>query len=346
MRAESVMAASVTTAHGGPEVIEYHTDWPRPVPGPDEVLVRVTAAAVNNTDLWSRLGAYGTAADPDAVAGWRGVPLDFPLIQGGDIAGVAVEVGEDVPSSWIGRRVIVDPIATYEDGFPAEIVGSEVDGGFAGYHVSAAGRIHDVSGSPLTDEQLACLPIAYGTAMGMVERGACRAGERVLVTGASGGVGLAAVQILVGRGCRVVALTSAGKEDLVARYEPAAIVVRDDLGNTEVPEVDAILDVVGGGDFAWTLDRLRTGGRLVIAGAIAGPVVDIDLRRLYLRNRRLIGSTMHTTDHFAALAELARQGVIEPLVADVFPLAEVPAAQERFTRKDFVGKLVVTPPGP
>lgn len=345
MRAESVMAASVTTAHGGLEVIEYHTDWPRPVPGPDQVLVRVTAAAVNNTDLWSRLGAYGTAADPDGVAGWRGVPLDFPLIQGGDIAGVAVEVGEGAPSAWIGRRVIVDPIATYEDGFPAEIVGSEVDGGFAGYHVSAAGRIHDVSDSPLTDEQLACLPIAYGTAMGMVERGACRAGERVLVTGASGGVGLAAVQILVGRGCRVVALTSAGKEDLVARYEPEVIVVRDDLGTTEVPEVDAILDVVGGGDFAWTLDRLRTGGRLVIAGAIAGPVVDIDLRRLYLRNRRLIGSTMHTTDHFAALAELARDGVIEPLVADVFPLAEVPAAQERFTRKDFVGKLVVTPPG-
>jgi NADPH:quinone reductase-like Zn-dependent oxidoreductase len=333
----------VTTAHGGPEVIEIRRDWPRPVPGPGQALVQVTAAAVNNTDLWSRRGAYGTADDPDAVVGWQGVPLDFPLIQGGDVAGVVVAVGDGVDRGWIDRRIIVDPAAEYTGDYPTSIVGSEVDGGFAQFHVSAVDRLHDVSDSPLSDAQLACLPIAYATALGMIERAMCTAGERVLITGASGGVGLAAVQIAAARGCHIIGYTSAGKAEAV-RAAGADETLRRDLDSLgDLPQVDAVLDVVGGPDFGALFDRLRDGGRLATVGAIAGPVVEFDLRRLYLRHRRLIGSTMHTPRLFSGVAELARAGAVKPRVATTFDLPDIAAAQERFERKDFVGKLVLLP---
>lgn len=339
----TVMTAAVTMAHGGPDVIQVRTDWPVPRPGSGDAVVRVAAAAVNNTDLWSRRGAYGAPGDSDAVAGWRGVPLDFPRIQGIDIVGSVVEVGSEVDSDLVGRKVLVDPIIAYRQGFPAEIVGSEADGGFAEYHCSSAARLHDVSGSPLSDPQLSCIPTAYGTAMGMINRAQCVAGERVLVTGASGGVGLAAVQLLVARGCDVIAYTSVSKTDLVQRFGPREVVARgrDDLA--DVDEVDAVVDVVGGAEFGAFVDRLRSGGRLVTAGAIAGPVVDFDIRRLYLRNRRLIGSTMHTPDDFEGLADLARAGDVTPVVADMYPLTDIGPAQERFEEKDFVGKLVLIP---
>ena len=209
------MTAAVTLGHGGPEQTVVYTEWPCPQPAPGQALVRVTAAALNNTDIWSRAGAYGTAADPDAVVGWKGVPLDFPRIQGIDVAGEVVAVGGGVGSSWLGRRVLVDPAARYENGLPVDIIGSEVDGGFAQYHVCSIDQLHDVTGSPLTDAQLACLPTAYGTALGMIERAEIEAGERVLVTGSSGGVGMAAIQLLVDRGCDVVARTSPEHREFV-----------------------------------------------------------------------------------------------------------------------------------
>lgn len=340
------MQAAVTRAHGGPEVVEVRSDWPVPKPGPGEALVRVAAAAVNNTDVWTRRGAYGTANDPDAIAGWLGIPLEFPRIQGGDITGVVAAIGPDVDQGLVGRRVLVDPIVTYRQGLPAAVVGSETDGGFAEYHVSAAARLHDVTDSPLSDAQLACLPIAYGTAMGMIERANCLASERVLVTGASGGVGSAAVQLLVARGCHVLAFTSAAKVAVVSAFGPAEIVVRDQDELGQIAEVDAVVDVVGGDDFGAIVDRLRDGGRLVACGAIAGPVVAFDIRRLYLRNRFIIGSTMHTEAHFAELARLARAGAVEPLVAEVYPLGDIAIAQARFEQKDFVGKLVLLPGQP
>jgi NADPH:quinone reductase-like Zn-dependent oxidoreductase len=345
MELPEVMTAAVTTGHGGPEVIEVRNDWPCPRPKAGEALIRVTAAGVNNTDLWSRQGAYGTADDPDAVAGWRGVPLDFPLIQGADVTGIVVAVGGEADAGWMGRRVLVDPAAVYTGDYPTAIIGSEVDGGFAQYHLTTVPRLLDVTESPLSDDQLACLPIAYATALGMVERAGCRTGERVLVTGASGGVGLAAVQIVAARGCHVVAYTSPTKAEAVAESGADEVVVRGRDRIEDLPEVDAVLDVVGGDEFARILDRLGDGGRLATVGAIAGPVVQLDLRRLYLRQRRIIGSTMHTPEIFAGVAELARTGAVHPRVAATYPLEEIAAAQARFEQKDFVGKLVLHPFG-
>ncbi len=338
-----VMEAAVTVGHGGPEMIEFRTDVPRPRATPGGAVVRVTAAAVNNTDLWSREGRYGTADDPDAIAGWKGTPLVFPLIQGIDIAGEVVEVGDVADEEWLGRRVIVDSAAEYDRGAPSRIVGSEVDGGFAQFFAGSVGQLHDVTGSPLRDAQLACLPTAYGTALGMLNRATCVAGERVLVTGASGGVGMAAVQLALARGCTVVARTSESKAALLRDAGVAEVSVRgvDDLADTA--EVDLVVDVVGGDEFGRVFDRLRDAGRLVTAGAIAGPVVELDLRRLYLRWRTILGSTMHTSSDFAELAAIARAGSLSPLVADVLPLRRIVDAQARFVAKDFVGKLVLDP---
>lgn len=181
--------------------------------------MRVGAAAVNNTDVWTREGAYGLPGHPEAQAGWRGA-VDFPRVQGGDIAGVISETGEDMPDAWAGRRVLVDP-AFYADAgadaVPVGLLGSEADGGFASYVAVDAARIHDMSASPLSVQELAALPVAYGTAMGMLERSHIGSGETALVTGASGGVGLALVQLAAARGARVAALTSASKAAALLR---------------------------------------------------------------------------------------------------------------------------------
>lgn len=337
------MTAAVTKGHGGIDMIEVHMDWPTPIATEGNVVIRVAAAAVNNTDLWSRQGAYGNADNPNAIAGWNGVPLNFPRIQGMDITGKVCAVGAGVSQSWLGKRVLVDPTIRYDGIFPIEISGSEGDGGFAQYHLCAAAQLHDVTGSPLTDAQLSCLPCAYGTAMGMINRAHCMAGQRVLVTGSSGGVGMAAIQLLVNRGCVVVAHTSESKRELVQSQGVAGITVRGTKDLANLAPVDVVVDVVGGDEFASLIDTLLPGGTLVTAGAIAGPMVQFDIRRLYLGQKTLIGSTMHTPDHFKDLAVIAREGGVAPLVAETYRLADIATAQQRFLAKDFVGKLVLLP---
>jgi NADPH:quinone reductase-like Zn-dependent oxidoreductase len=347
------MVAAVLTGHGGPDMLEIR-EVPRPRPGPGQVQVQVAAAAVNNTDIWTREGAYGLPGDPSALAGGRG-PVSFPRIQGGDVAGYVSAVGPGGDGTRIGSRVVLDP-AFYdrpgEDANPVGILGSEADGGFAEYVVVAAERAHEVGDSPLTDEQLACLPVAYGTAMGMLERAALKAGERLLVTGSSGGVGFALVQLAAARGVRVLALTSGDKAGLVTEAGAAEVLRRDTGGSGSLaatianaaPEgLDAVADVVGGPGLAAALAGLREGGRLVICGAVDGAVVPFDLRRLYLHNRTMIGSTMHTPAHFRRLIGQARAGRIRPRVAARFPLREITVAQESFLARHHVGKIVLLP---
>jgi NADPH:quinone reductase-like Zn-dependent oxidoreductase len=346
-----VMTAAVLTRHGGPDALEVQRDWPVPSAGPGEVLVRVAAAAVNNTDIWTREGAYGLPGRPDAKAGWRGA-LRFPRIQGGDIAGRVAAIGADVPADLLDRRVLVDP-AIYRDDSrhapPVGLLGSEADGGFATYVVVPAPHAHDVTDSPLSDDELACLPVAYGTAMGMLERAGVRAGETVLVTGASGGVGLALVQLAAARGADVVAVTSGAKTGAVGDAGATHVVSRDAVDLAEqvdraVPAgLDAVADVAGGPGIEQLMPLLRDDGRWVIAGAVAGPVVSLDLRRLYLHNLRLIGSSMHTREHFAMLVDVARTGAIRPSIAGRHSLADIHQAQQQFLERRHVGKIVIAP---
>lgn len=345
------MLAAVLTGHGGPEVLTVRDDVPVRAPGPGEVLVEVRAAAVNNTDLWTREGAYGDAHDPSKVAGWRGVPISFPRIQGGDVAGMIVEVGPDVDPARRGQRVLVDPARYGGAGgaTPEEILGSEFDGGFAQYLTVAAEQAHDVTDAPLSDVELACLPIAYGTAMGMLERAEVARGESVVVTGASGGVGSALVQLADARGARVIAVTGAATAAAVRAAGAAVVVPRDQpnvagrVRDAAGGPVDVVADVVGGRMFGELFPVLATGGRWVVCGAVAGPVVELDLRQLYLHQRRLIGSTMHTPAQFRQLVDEARRGTIRPVVARTYPLAEIHTAQAELRAGELHGKLVLLP---
>lgn len=335
--------------HGGPDALIVR-DIDRPAPGVGEVLVQVRAAAVNNTDIWTREGGYGTADDPTAIAGWRGVPIRTPRIQGADVAGVVVQVGPGVDDHAVGARVVVDP-AVYEhggdDADPVEVMGSEFDGGFAEYVALAADQVHDVSGSPLSDHQLAALPIAYGTAAGMLARARARAEETVVVTGASGGVGVALVQLAAAAGLRVVAISTADKAASLAGLGADAVVDRRsssltaDIREASPGGVDVVADVVGGALFSEWLGVVARHGRIVVAGAIAGPRVSIDLRQLYLDQKQIIGSTMHTRADFRRLVEHARQGTIAPPIAAVHGLDSIHEAQRAIRNPATIGKVVL-----
>ena len=347
------MRAVLLTGHGGPEKLEYRDDVPVPEPAAGEVLVEVGGAGVNNTDIWTREGAYGTDQDPDAAGGWRrGEPMRFPRIQGADVAGKIVGTGDGVPGSRLGERVLVDPTLYSGEGdglVGAGVIGSERDGGFAEYVTVPAANAHAVE-TGLTDEDLATFPTAYVTALRMLDRARVSGGETVLVTGASGGVGSALVQLARVREARVVALTSPGKEGRVRDLGAAGVVTR---GIKDLPAaareaadgrpVDVVADVAGGDIFPGLLEILKPEGRYVTAGAIAGPLVRLDLRTLYLKHLEMIGSTMGTRSEFAGLVDYIVGGRLKPLLAGAYPLAEIHRAQEDFRNKAFFGKLVLVP---
>jgi NADPH:quinone reductase-like Zn-dependent oxidoreductase len=348
MTLPDTMLAARLVRHGGLDALEL-VDVPVPSPVEGEVLVEVRAAALNNTDLWTREGAYGLPGHPDAKAGWRG-PVDLPRIQGADVAGTVVATGGGVDADLAGARVLVDPAAydsDRDDANPVALLGSERDGGYAQFVTVPAARAHRVDASPLSDVELASLPTAYGTALGMLERGGVRAGDTAVITGASGGVGLALVQLAAARGARVIAITSAGK--IPAVRAAGADEVADRAENVweqvsrAAPEgVDVVLDVVAGAGLTTGLPQLRDGGRWVVAGALAGYRIDLDIRRLYLRNIALIGSSMHTPAHFHALVDIARQGRVRPVVAATYGLIDVHQAQRDLATRAHIGKLVLT----
>lgn len=352
------MRAQLLTGFGGPEMLHYRDDLPEPVAGPGEVRVRVAAAGLNNTDIWTREGRYGTGDDPAAVAGWRREPLRFPRIQGGDVVGYVDQVGPTPgprTSHRAGDRVIVDP-TIYTGGEAGlaepELLGSERDGGFADYLTVPAGNAHRID-SPFSDPQVATFPIAYGTALRMLNRAELGDGETVLVTGASGGVGSALLQLAAARGAVPVALVGAGKHERARELGAAMTVDRDtpDLARAlaGTAPVDVVADVVGGPGFGRLLNLLRPFGRYVTAGAIAGPVVATDLRTVYLKQLHLVGSSFASHEEFADLVALIRDGNREPragrlrpLLAGTYPLPELPRAQADFQAKRFFGKLVVS----
>lgn len=347
------MKAVQLTGHGGPEKLEYRQDVPAPEPSEGEVLIEIGAAGVNNTDIWTREGAYGSEDDPESAGGWRrGEPMEFPRIQGLDITGRIAGVGSGVPDSRIGERVLVD-FTLYsgkeENLVEADIIGSERDGGFAEYVVVPAENAHAID-TPLTDEELATFPTAYLTAEHMLNRARVTEGEWIFVTGASGGVGSALVQLARVRGARVAALVGSGKEDMARSLGAEAMVTRgvDDLSEAALDasggqHFDVVADVVGGEFFGDLLNVLRPLGRYVAAGAIAGPMVSLDLRTLYLKHLELIGSTVGTHEEFSDLVGYIESGKIKPLLAGVYPLSEIKQAQEDFEKKNFFGKLVLVP---
>lgn len=342
------MSGVVLTGHGGPEMLEWREDLAVPEPGPRDVIVRVGAAAVNNTDVNTRIAWYskGEAEADDAT--WSGKPLEFPRIQGADVCGEIVAVGQEVDSSRIGERVLIEPCIREADGEvlgTAWYFGSECDGGFAQYARVAARHAYSIQ-SDLSDVELASFPCSYSTAENMLTRANLREGETVLVTGASGGVGSATVQLARARGAKVIAITSPSKAEALRDLGASQTLGRKDdlIAALGANSVDVVIDLVAGPKWPALLDVLRPGGRYAVAGAIGGPMVELDVRTLYLKDLSFFGCTVLEPEVFGNLVGRIERGEIKPLVAETHPLRDIGKAQESFGEKGYIGKIVLEVP--
>lgn len=349
------MKGWVLTGHGGFDKLVWREDLPVPQPKAGDVLIRCTASSVNNTDINTRTAWYsksvragttndGTGSEPnqatDDDGGWAGEPIRFPRIQGADCCGVVVAVGDGVSPLRVGERVLVrtmQPTDPSGKTLGLRTLGSECDGGFAEFLCITA---HDALPirSGWRDVELGTLPCAYSTAEGMLQRARIGA-ERVLITGASGGVGAAAIQLAKRRGAHITAMTSPTKFTAIKAIGADETVNRNaSLGRDRF---DAIIDLVGGPQWPMVLDSLRPGGRYVTAGAIAGPIVELDLRTLYLRDLTLFGSTYQPPNIMSDLIRYVERNEIKPLVAKTFPIRDLVEAQQTFLTKAHVGKIAL-----
>ncbi|WP_174819081.1 alcohol dehydrogenase catalytic domain-containing protein [Ruegeria atlantica] len=350
MAIPQVMSGVYLTQHGGPEALEWRDNIQVPQTGPGQVLVRVLAAGVNNTDINTRVGWYSSgvtgatdAVDQDVEAGGWGGALQFPRIQGGDLCGVVEAVGSGV-TFQPGQRVtcpinLPRPRPGNPTGFIA--LGSEMDGAFAQYCLVEAADLYDVSASPLSDEEIAAIPCAFGTAENLLTRARVTSGQKVLVTGASGGVGLAAVQLAALRGATVWGVTSAPKAEVVKSQ--GAVGTFDRGAELPADMFDVVIDVVGGPAWAGLILALKPGGHYAVSGAIAGPIVQADLRDIYLRDITIHGCTHQAFEVFGRLVELINAGRVRPLISKTYPLRDIAKAQADFQSKAFPGKLVLIP---
>ncbi len=355
------MTAVLLTGHGGLDKLNYRYDVPTPVPGPDEVLIKVAAAGVNNTDINTRIawyskavragtnvgGADGFASAEDDDGTWSGAAMAFPRIQGADCCGRIVAVGNGVDSARVGERVLVRTLMHDPDddrSFASWTFGSECDGGFAQYTKAPAREAYKIE-SDWSDAELASIPCAYSTAEGLLHRASLSA-ERVLVTGASGGVGSAAVQLARRRGAEVTAVCGTDKAVAVQALGAERTLTRD-ADPVEVlgaDSIDVVIDLVGGPQWPCLLDLLVRGGRYATAGAIAGPIVELDLRTLYLKDLSFFGCTYQDETVFENLVDYIERNEIQPIVAKTYPLSDIAQAQRDFMAKRHTGKLVLIPP--
>ena len=360
MTLPATMKAMVTMGHGDLNQMVLHTDWPRPEPASNEVLIKVGACGLNNTDVNTRSGWYSKTVTDATTGGafevlgeddptWGGAPLKFPLIQGADVCGKIVAVGAEVNPSRIGERIITDgwlrDTKEPENMNKVGYFGSERDGGFAEYTTTPARNALAVT-SDLSDAELATFSCSYSTAEGMLTRAQVGPDDTVLIPGASGGVGGALVQLAKRRGARVIAMASDTKHKDVAVHFPDKILprapenLRVALGDEKIT---VVADIVGGPYWPALIDVLERGGRYTCSGAIAGPIVELDLRTFYLRDLTFTGSTVITPEVMPNLISYIEQGEIKPALAATYPLEQLHEAQEAFITKQHTGNIVVIP---
>ncbi len=356
------MKAVVTVGNGGYDMLVYK-DVPIPVIDEGEVLVKVLAAGVNNTEINTRLGWYSTKvttstnaltqtddelteAASEGDGGWNEV-TPFPFIQGTDCCGEVVEVKDEKNKDLIGKRVLIRACIRHEgwDSMENIWMASDFDGAFAQYVKIAATEVFPVD-CDWTDAELGTIPCSYGTAENMVNRAGVKAGDRVLVAGASGGVGSAAVQLAKRRGAYVIGIAEGDfKIEQVKSYGADKVIGygTDTLKELGQKSVDVVIDNVAGPNFPQMMKVLKRGGKFVSSGAIAGPIVDLDMRDFYLKDLTLIGCTGWDEPVFPNLISAIEKGEIKPALAKSFPLENIVEAQKEFALKKHVGKFVLIP---
>jgi NADPH:quinone reductase-like Zn-dependent oxidoreductase len=341
----NVMKGIHLTGHGGLDKLVFRDDIPVPTPGPRDVLLKVSAAGINNTDLNTRIGWYSKSNEDSSDASWSGNAIQFPRIQGADVCGKVVAVGGQVDTDLLNERVLVEPCILEAGGQTLDqpwYFGSECDGGFAEYTVVAARHVYKIK-SNFSAIELASFPCSYSTAENLLTRANVIANEVVVVTGASGGVGSAVIQLSRARGARVFAITTPSKAAEILRLGAERTLARNtnlvhELGRNSV---DVVIDLVAGKQWPDLLEVLKPFGRYAAAGAIAGPLVELDVRTLYLKDLSLFGCTVLSKEVFPNLVKRIEEGDVIPVVANTFSLRQVAEAQKQFEAKQHVGKLVI-----
>ena len=354
------MHAVLLTGHGGIDKLVYKTDVEVPFPKPDEVLISVKGAGINNTDINTRIGWYSKSVTSDTSqrgatgledaksedSSWSGKPLSFPLIQGADVYGEIAKVGSNVNPTRVGESVLVRTMQENPDTSENSCwtLGSECNGGFAQYTAVRSSEAFVIN-SDWSATELASIPCAYSTAEGLLHRSHVEK-ETVLITGASGGVGSAAIQLAKLRDATVIAQCAREKSEEVLQIGADKIVFRDSdlLAEMGSDAVDVVIDLVGGSRWTQLLDIIKPGGRYATSGAISGPIVELDLRTLYLKDLTLYGCTFQPKEVFRNLIKYIEDNKIKPLLAKSYPLKEIKQAQLDFLSKKFTGKLVLVPP--
>lgn len=359
---DRTMKAVVTVGNGGYEMLEYK-DVPIPVIDTGEVLVKVLAAGVNNNEINTRIGWYSTKvtistekliektkeraeANSKGDGGWNDT-TEFSLIQGTDCCGEVVEVKDEKNKHLIGKRVLIRPCIHNKgwDSMENIWMGSDFDGAFAQYVKIAATEVFPIDCN-WSDAELGGIPCSYGTSENMVNRAGIKKGDRVLVAGASGGIGSAVVQLAKRRGAYVIAIAEGEAKIAQVKLYGADEVISSGKTTLEYlgeKSVDIVVDNVAGPNFPQMLKVLKRGGKFVSSGAIAGPIVELDMRDFYLKDLTLIGCTGWDEPVFPSVISAIENGEIIPAVAKIFPLENIVEAQEAFRLKKHVGKLVLIP---
>jgi alcohol dehydrogenase len=332
----------VLREHGG-DGLRLETDFPDPVPGEGDVVLRVRATALNYHDVFTRRGMPG-------------IRIQMPAIMGLDVAGEIAAIGPGITGWTLGERVVGDPINRVEGG----LTGETVHGGLAEY---CRLRAHQLVRIPdgVSFEEAAALPCAYGTARRMMHtNGGVAAGETVLILGASGGVGVCCVQLAKSAGATVIAATGSNEKaarlralgadhtinyaekDFVSEIwalcgKPARRGPGSDKG------VDVVVNYTGGDTWTKSLRVLRVGGRLLTCGATAGYDPPEDIRYIWTFELKIIGSNGWAREDIAALLEMVRAGRLDSVIDESFPLERAPEALARLEERRVFGKLVITP---
>lgn len=336
------MRAVVFEAHGDVSGLELRDDWPEPQVAPEEVKIRVQAAAFNGFD-------------PMILRGIPGIKTPLPMIPGGDIAGTIVEIGSDVPKNkfLIGDRVLVQPLRPGQG-----LMGETIRGGFCEFVSVPASDLVKIP-AKVSFVDAAALPIAYGTAHRMlIERGQIKRGDKVLILGATGGVGTCCVQLAKLAGAEVAACTSSTAKGELLRQLGADHVINTSeedfvaaairlYGKPKVFEqgggADIVVNFIGGESWAKSLRTVRHGGRLLTCGATDGFAPPTDIRYIWSLELNIMGSNVWTVADLEALLEHVSNGTLKPVIHSVRKMSDVRMSMQELKDRKVFGKAVLTP---
>ena len=334
------MRALVLEGHGGQDQLSFRTDWPEPEPGPGEVVIRVGACSLNYHDVFTRRGMPG-------------IKVPIPVVPGLDLAGEIEALGAGVEGWSVGDRVLVDPI------WPERgLMGEMLDGGLAEKTLCSAGQLVPIP-EGVSFAQAASLPVAYGTAHRMMfENGHVKAGETVLILGASGGVGNACVLLAKAVGAHVIAAASSQEkiDRLLALGADEGLNYIETQFEREVWKrygkpfrrsyeggVDVVVNFTGGDTWVPSMKALKRGGRMLTCGATAGFDPRTDIRYIWTFELQILGSNSWTVEGLKEMMADIAAGRLDPPIDVELPLENAAEGVRMLEDREVFGKIVVAP---